>query len=274
MKYVKYFVLLLILFTLNCSLKEPVETDRKEFEINPGEKKLLKSRTFPQELFLVNNSASSITGYIEATGPVWDESYDTTESYHYSSQTIPADSLIYHGWDHVAVGKNTTPYFAYAVYKVGVSGVAYTRISYIDDRYYNESSTYGSNFDMIVYYDGSNLTMNTNQGEDPWGVDEDDVFFIWDKLAGEGSTSVGEFADYGLNKISGLSISGSDSLPSQQSGNFTANRTSLGSRDAVYLEYKWWLKTADGSYVHQSGWDNDSTVSHSSEQSFTLKCEI
>ena len=274
MRNIKYIVLAAFLLALNCSVKKPVESNKKEFKIAPGEKVLMKGRG-PEELFFFNNTKNSITAYIESLGPVWDGNFNyvseaSAGSLYYKTQTI--DSSETKGWDHLVTGTSHPIKMGFAVYKIGIVGGKWTRVSWIDDRY-TENPPYTNNDIEILFDDESGYQIRPAGGS--YKSADGKTFFIWSFLANENEPSVGDFDTYGLAKITGVNISGPDSLPSQQSGNFEAQQTpGASTRDTIYLDYTWWLKTANGSYTEQDNWKNQRTISHSSSQSFTLKTEI
>jgi len=277
MKYIKYIVLIILLTTLNCSLKKPASNKEENIELMPGEEKLFKDRDNQFELYTWNKTQNGVTFYIEAIGDVWgyddshDENpnigdslaYDTVVTYY---RTYP--DIRDYGFDHLATETTEGHYYCHSIYKIGVIGDDdWMRVSWIDDRYYFDNYP---RFDTWAIWDqGLKIGYETDGGfyEE---YSSGKTYHIWKYLKEDNSTSVDIF-EGNLSKITTVTIAGPDSLPSQQSDDFTATHNG---RDNVFLEYKWWLKVADGSYQHQSNWDNDSTISHSSSQSFTLKCEI
>jgi len=286
MKYVKYIVIFIFFTTLNCSLKKPVE-GKKENKDLLNEISLKKDRGTYPELFAENETHSEITYYIEAIGDVWD--YDDD---HIKNLNI-GDSLGYSailtgyvtsdtGFDHIAV-LHDNPYdgppFGYSIYKVGIYGTnKYMRISWLDDRYYTTGLYQPPNgtFDIWAVYDG-NLKIrywSKSEGEYITEVAEDgQIYHIWNTLIDDDETSVSLF-DGNLSKVTGTTISGPDSLGTDQSGNFTATHAP-GGRELQFLEYKWEVKKGNGSYNTLDDWSLlDSTTSYAANMNFTLRDSI
>jgi len=276
MRYLKYIVLIIFLFALNCSVKEPVGTEKREFTVEPGETVLMKLRN-QDELFFVNATVSTITASIKAIGPVWDDNFNyvdsvSADSLYYGTQIIPVDST--RNWDHLISSTKNINKVGFSVYEIGIPD-AKTRMSWIDDEY-GDNPPYDQNDFTIRANSGTSLSIKPGGPDGPgsYQTATDKTFFIWDFLAGKENPSLGEFDTYNLDVVTGDSISGPDSLALQQSGNFTATHTSSGTRDTIFMDYTWWLKNANRTFSEQNQWKNKRTISHSSTQSFTLKTEI
>jgi len=276
MKYIKYIVLFIILITLSCSLKEPVENKKEEFKVGPGEKVLLKGRG-PDELILYNECPNSVTFYINALGPVWDSDYDTVDTWKTDNIIVPAEHTTPgYGWDHDAVDPTDEPYFGYAIYEVGISGAEKTRISWIDDRYKGSGVYNNHDIYMKLTYNPRELKIMPEGGAS-FKPTFDSTFFFWKLLShtGDLEPTVSLFNSYGLDEVTGVNISGPDSLASQQSGDFEAQQSpAANDRADIYMDYTWWLKVADGSFSEQTQWKNLRTVSYSNSESFRLKTKI
>jgi len=257
MKYIKYLVLIIFITIFNCSVKKPVENIKEEFPVGPGEKvSLFKDRGLYAELYFQNETQSELTLYIEALGDVW--GYDTLRIQHpniedslsESSITVGNTTEIDTGFDHVAMYSTPTgggydgPPFGYSVYKIGIQGTnKWMKISWLDDRYDRLGQDYPSH-DIYAVYNGQLKIKYSNPNPPPsWieEVSENSVYHIWNTLLDDDETSVEKFEGDEMNEITDLSISGTDSLGTGQSGNFTAKRTSNGKR-YQFLEYKWEVK--------------------------------
>jgi len=281
MKYIKYIVLVTFIVILNCSVKKPVENEREEIEVGPGEKVLLKDRDQFAELFVYNKTGAEYTFYIEAIGDVWgyEGSFPNigdslSVGYITEGQTTMYDT----GFDHIST--DYPPYhgvpFSYSIYKVGISGTnKWMRISWLDDRYYHDSEYYRNySFDTWAVYDGNLKIGWVPPGESYTEENsEGKTYHIWKYLRGDTQTSISSF-EGNLSEVTGASISGPDSLGTNQSGNFTSTRAP-GGRELQFLEYKWEVKKVNDSYKTLEDWTLlDSTTSYSANIDFTLKSYI
>jgi len=269
-----------ILFTLNCSLKKPVENKKEEVKVGPGETVLFKDRAKQFELYTQNKTQSGVTFYIEAIGDVWGYvdpqteylnigdslSYDTAVVYFKSETSGDMD----YGFDHLATETTEGHYFCYSIYKVGtLERGDHMRISWIDDRYYYDTPHYDRYDTWAIWDNGLKIGYETGRGFiEQWSANK--TYMIWKHLKNDTTTSVDDF-EGNLSKITGGTISGPDSLGTDQSGNFTATR-SPGGRELQFIDYKWEVKKGNESYSTLENWSLlDSTTSYSANMDFTLK---